>query len=119
MKSWFFVLVLAVFAFMTTGCNKQYESKAMFFNGDVVVEYLQQSQRGTKDYVTFEFYQRGEYDISFSLTKSGRGKDKLPPNFSLTVDTPPRKYIVEQEILPDFLTITMKKNGVEESKNFQ
>lgn len=115
-----FVLVfLTIFAFMATGCKNQYESKAMFFNGDVVVEYLQQSERMTKDYVTFKFYQRGEYDISFSLTKSGRGRDELPSNFSLTVDTLPREYIVEQKILPDFLTITIKRDGVAESKNFQ
>lgn len=117
MKNWFFLLVLVIFAFCDG--NKQNESKAMFFNGDVVVEYLQQSQRGTKDYVTFKFYQKGEYKVSFSLTKSGRGQDKLPPNFSLIVDTSPREYVVEQEILPDSLTITIKRNGVVEGKNFQ
>jgi len=113
------LFVLTLLLFLTVGCTAQYESKGRYFNGDVVVEYLQQAAAGTKDYVTFKFYKKGEYKINFSVTKRGRGTDKLPENFTLLVENTPREYIVTQKILPDFITVTIENNGITESNDFK
>jgi len=103
------------------GCQPpEYFSKSSYFDGAVIVEYKQSRMRGTNDYLTFRFYEKGNYDISFSTTHRGGcfGENRIPQNFTKTIEVPPREIVVEQYILPNFLQITITRNGKSESHDF-
>lgn len=106
---------------LLAGCkHRQYFAEGSYFDGAVIAEYKQSRARGSNDYLTFRFYEKGTYEISFSITpdKGGRGQDKIPQNFTKTIEVAPREIVVEQYILPDFLRITITKDGKSESHDF-
>lgn len=121
-KRLFLFAALIVAITVLGGCgHREYFSKSSYFDGDVVVEYKQSRSRETNDYLTFRFYEKGAYKISFSITpgERGRGKDNVPKNFTKTIDSPPREIVIEQYVLPDFLRVTIDKNGKSESHDFK
>ena len=106
---------------LLAGCEpRQYFAKGSYFDGAVIAEYKQSRAREMQDYLTFRFYEKGTYEISFSITpnKGGRGQDKIPQNFTKIIELAPREIVVEQYVLPDFLRITITKEGKSESHDF-
>ena len=98
-----------------SGCvGKTYFDKHSYFDGAVVVEYRQTKQRGTDDFITFRFYEKGDYGIYFKA-KNG----KAPKNFEITIKEVPREHVIEQYTLPDFLSVTIYYNGAKESHEFK
>ncbi|MDO8537032.1 MAG: hypothetical protein Q7R94_02190 [bacterium] len=114
-------LILGIALLASCGRSpSEYFSKGSYFDGAVIAEYKQNTAHGTNDYLTFRFYEKGTYKISFSITpdKGDRHRDKIPQNFTETIEVAPREIIVEQYILPDFLRITITKDGKSESRDF-
>ena len=111
-KPWLFAGLILGIALLA-GCTREYFAKGSYFDGAVIAEYKQSTARGTNDYLAFRFYEKGTYEISFSITpgKGGRGQDKVPQNFTKTIEVAPREIVVAQYVLPDFLRITITKNG--------
>ena len=113
------VLIIGLLAASLAACNEPYESKASYFNGSVTVEYLQTRSRSSDDYLTVRFYDPGTYQISFEGVpgKSGRGSDKMPKPFTITVSAA-REVIIRQFVLPDFIRVRVIKDGTEELHDF-
>jgi len=99
--------------------EKEYFSKSSYFDGAVIVEYNTRA-KGISAYLTFRFYEKGTYEVSFSITpdKRGRHRDKIPQNFTKTIEVAPREIVIKQYILPDFLRVTIVKDGESESHDF-
>jgi hypothetical protein len=116
----FAVLAALACVVLLGACSREYFSKGSYFDGAVIVEYKQSSSRGSADYLTFRFYEKGTYQVTFSITpgKGGRGQDKIPQNFTRTFDEAPREVLVKQYILPDFLRVTITKEGKTEINDF-
>jgi len=115
-----FACLILGFAFLV-GCGSgEFFAKGSYFDGAAIVEYKQSRERGRNDYLTFRFYEKGTYAISFSITpdKYGRGQDKIPQNFTKTIEVAPREIVVEQYVLPDFLRVTITKDEKSESHDF-
>lgn len=113
--------LLAVAIILLSGCGTvEFFSKSSYFDGDVVLEYKQTRSRDHNDYVTFRFYQQGTYQITFSITpgKSDRDKEYLPKDFTKAIQQVPREIVVEQYVLPNFLRVTITRDGVSESHDF-
>ncbi len=111
------ILVATIFV----GCGqREYFAKGSYFDGAVIAEYKQNGTPGTNDYLTFRFYEKGTYEISFSIVpgKGGNHQDKLPQNIKKIIEVTPREIIIEQYVLPDFLRITIVKDGKSESHDF-
>lgn len=107
-------------AVVLTGCNSENTSKDSYFNGAAIVEYTQNSERGTNDYVDIRFYEKGSYKISFSCTpgKVGRTACNPPKEVLKNLETSIGEIVVTQESLPDFLRVTITKDGNSESHDF-
>lgn len=122
MRKVVFLLVLGCLFLLLIGCGgtAEYLSKASYFDGTVAVEYEQTRITSHNDYLTFRFYEEGTYEISFSITpeRSTRGQEYLPQDFEITIDDVPREVVKEQYILPDFLRITITRNGESETHDF-
>jgi hypothetical protein len=105
---------------LLAGCTREYFAKSSYFDGAVITEYKQSTARGTNDYLTFRFYEKGTYEIAFSITpgKRGRGEDKIPQNITKVIVSPPLEIVIEQYVLPDFLRITITKDSKSESHDF-
>lgn len=98
------ILAMPSIAALAGGCTpRTYDSKGMLLDGAVVVEYHQTKSRGQNDYLSFRFYETGDYSVDFSITpgKSARGSENLPKKFSLEVTSCPREWIVEQYVIFD------------------
>jgi len=98
----------------------EYFTKSSYFDGAVVIEYRQNYVRGINDRLIFRFYEKGSYEISFSITPGNGGydQDKIPQNFRKTIKVVPREIIVVQHFLPDFLRVTIIKDGKFELHDF-
>jgi hypothetical protein len=107
------IVLMLVIVGMLSGCVGTYYSKYSYFDGAVIVEYRQTKLRGNNDYLDFEFFEIGKYSIYFS-SKNG----KHPSNFEIDITKTPRRHIIEQYILPDFLTISIQYNSSVESHEF-
>jgi len=113
----FFLLVLTMA--LVIGCAREYFSKESYFNSAVIIEYKQTTARGQNDYLTFRFYEKGIYEISFSITPGKRDSPKhLPKGFTKVIEAVPREFVIKQYILPDFLRVTIARNGKSESHDF-
>lgn len=104
------VLVLAIF----TSCAPERFAKNSYFDGAVIVEYRQSYAVGSNDYLTFRFYEKGAYEVSFK----GRVFSSTPKNFTKTIEVAPREIVIKQRALPDVLQITILKDGKSESHKF-
>jgi len=116
----FVILISVVSVMFLAGCQNEYFSKRSYFDDAVIVEYKQSRSRENDDYLTFRFYEKGAYQISFSITpgKGGRGQKDIPKNFTEVVKKAPRESMVRQYVLPDFLRITITRSGVTEINDF-
>lgn len=120
LKMFVLLLVLGVLS----SCQA-YESKADYFNGAVLVEYHQTTQRGNDDYLTMTFNEKGDYSVKFSYTagyersRFNQGKATLPKDFNITVVDSPKSKVISQYVLPGFLTITITHGDETESHDFQ
>ena len=115
-----FIGLLIGVAFLA-GCYEEFfMSRRSYFHGAVIAEYKRQSSvRGTNDYLIFRFYERGTYEITFSARGEGdRSQYKVPQDITEVIEVAPREIIVERQILPEFLRITITKDGKLESHNF-
>jgi len=117
--SLFVCLILGIAVLVGCG-SREYFAKSSYFDGAAIVEYKQNRVHGSNNYLTFRFYEKGTYEIAFSITpgKRGRGQDKIPQNITKTIEVAPREIVVEQYILPDFLRVTITKDGKSESHDF-
>lgn len=119
-RSKLLILALAiVLAVSATGCT--YQSSATYFGGSVLVQYFQTRVRGENDNLTITFNEPGTYHLAFTTTpdKSKYGSQYMPDNRDVTVTTAPRSYVISQYILPSFLRITITRDGVTETHDFQ
>lgn len=115
-----FLAVLAIALILgTAGCS--YQSSATYFGGGVLVQYYQTKVRGENDNLTITFYDPGTYHLAFSTTpgESKRGNQYMPDDRDVTITTAPRPYVISQYVLPDYLRITITKDGVSETHDFQ
>ena len=124
MKKIWSIFVFLVLSFLLVSCSIVHDSKAEYFDGNAIVEYHQTFAAGEYDYLTMTFSEKGEYRVIFSFTKGkedayfNTGK-MLPEGFSVLIDDNPKTKLVSQEVLPGFLTVTIKHNGVTESHEFE
>lgn len=107
------IALLIGLLFSISGC-REYQSNASYFDGQVLVEYHQTKSRGSDDSVTLSFYGAGFYQVAFSSTpgKNDKNAQYMPKDFNTTVLLSPRVHVINQYILPDFLRITIKRNGM-------
>lgn len=114
------VLVCVVLLGACTRTRREYFSKSSYFDGGVIVEYKQSRARGSDDYLTFRFYEKGTYQVIFSITpgKGVWGQDNIPQNFTCIIHRAPREVLVKQYVLPDFLRVTITKDGETELNDF-
>ncbi|HEX9008299.1 MAG TPA: hypothetical protein VF837_03525 [Patescibacteria group bacterium] len=125
MKRIFLVFALILLAFSTISCSKQYNSKADYFDGSVLVEYNTTTAQGENDNLTITFYDKGDYQVDFSYTKGyennswNHGKAVLPENFKYTVTDGPRTKVITEYVLPGFLTVSITHGDKTESHDFK
>lgn len=115
------LLVWLVLSIAVAGCrSKEYFTKGSYFDGAVIAEYKRSTAIGTNDYLTFRFYEKGTYEISFLITsgKGGHGQDNVLQDFTKVIEVVPHEIFIEQYILPDSLQIRITKDGKSESHNF-
>ncbi|MDO8558715.1 MAG: hypothetical protein Q7R84_00065 [bacterium] len=119
MKKLVLFLMVLVAGLLLGGCGViRAQDRQTYFNGAVLVEY-QQKAAPRDDSLTFWFYDKGTYDISFVSTRwSLRGND-VPQDFQIIVESSPRAYIVKPYRLPNYLTITIEHSGAKESREFK
>jgi hypothetical protein len=120
-----FIIVAAITVVSLTSC-RTYNSKADYFDGNVLVEYNQTTHRSEDDTITFTFYDEGDYSVKFSYTDGNQqgasalsGPTKLPADFTFTVKDNPRTKVVSQYVLPGFLTVAITHNEITEIHNFK
>lgn len=120
MKRILAVCMLLLGMLTLSGCQ-QYDSKASYFEGSVLVEYHQTRTRNSDDSITLTFYEPGKYEVAFSRTpgKGSRGAEHMPQSFTVDLDQAPRVRVISQYILPDFLRVTITRNGKSETHDFQ
>lgn len=116
------VVLALIIALSATGCIS-YQSKATYFGGSVLVEYYQIKGSQESDNLTFTFYDTGKYHVSFSTTPGTYNfiyAKYMPTDRDIVIDKTPRVYLIEQYILPDYVRITITKDGdVPETHDFQ
>ena len=119
MKRIITILILIGMLFTLTSC-REHQSKASYFEGKVLVEYHQTDTRSADDNLTLSFYGPGLYEVSFSTTpgQSDRGAQSMPKDFHTAVLLSPRVHVINQFKLPDFLRVSIKRNGNLEVHDF-
>jgi len=115
-------LIAAIIVFLAlSSCNNgEYFCKDLYFNSAVIVEYKQSRSRNSDDYVTIKIYERGTYYINFSKTNGKRCSSSatIPQDIVKNIETAPREIVIKHYILPDFLTISISRDGKVESHDF-
>ena len=107
MKKKLVVLVLIFVIFGLVGCIRSYDS-VHSYNDEVVVEYHQTKRTGINDYLKFTFNKGGNYTFYFSPEL----KDNTS-KITFHIENAGEIRLVEQYILPDFLTITYNNESYE------
>lgn len=114
--------LLVVTAIGLTGCDsspsaprapEQFNTRAGYFDGSVAVEYRQVRRSRTNDFVSVTFYAPGTYQVSFS-TPPGSSSAKasyMPKDFTIQIGNSPREIVINQYLIPDFLRVTVTKDG--------
>ena|SRR3989344_2921915 len=107
-KTLSFVVLIGIA--VLAGC---YYDRGASFDRTVAIEYNQYLV-GPYDDVTFHFRKAGSYVVSFAIPPQGMGRNQerfLPEKFTLVVQDVPRVLKVEQPFLPDFLQVTVTRDG--------
>jgi hypothetical protein len=122
----FLVLILILTLSLSLTSCRTYNSKADYFDGNVLVEYNQTTRRGEDDTITFTFYEKGDYNVKFSYTDGNKrgatalsGPTTLPDDFTFTVTDNPRTKVISQYVLPGFLTVAITHNDTTETHDFK
>lgn len=114
--------LLCAAAIGLTGCDsrpsephapEQFNARAGYFDGSVAVEYRQVRRSRSNDFVSVTFYAPGTYQVSFS-TPPGSSSAKssyMPKDFTIEVGNTPREIVINQYLIPDFLRVTVSKDG--------
>jgi len=114
MKEKIIVIGILVVLFIGTiglsGCT-MHSSDYTFFNGDVLIGY-RQFISGKNDTLIITFYKSGTYNLSFKPALV------VGSNKTYTINESPRSIIISQYKLPDYLVVTIERNGIQESYKF-
>lgn len=115
--------VILLTALVTAGCNASYNSKASYFGGALLADYQQSSSRDSCDNFTLTFFEPGSYHVAFSQTpgtvgRDGHGPEVMPKDFDVTIAQAPRARVVSQYNLPDYLRVTITRDGRAEFYDF-
>lgn len=125
LKSPRFVTILILCIVLSACGSREYESKADYFDGAVIVEYYQTMQNGSDDSLTMTFNEKGTYHVYFSYTKGyennryNKGRATLPEDFTIVVGDSPKSKVITQYVLPGFLTVAIAHGDETESHDFK
>jgi phosphorylcholine metabolism protein LicD len=112
------LLLLVLLLLLLTACYYTQKDRHTYFDEAVVVTYQQTQTTDYDDFVTLKFYENGSYEVYFAAKAEDCYVENIPQDFKVVVDETPYEHIVKASILPNYLLITIKKNGLEESHEF-
>lgn len=108
------LVILLGIGLLSTSCrSREHVTRSVLMDGAVVVELKRTEESGSNDCLTFQFHEKGTYEISFLIVPGGGAHrwDYLPERFTKTIEVVPTEVVLEQYILPDFLRVRVKREG--------
>ena len=135
-------LSLIVAGIMMSGCKEKYATKQSYFDDAVSVEFIKTHASDGNDYLIFQFYEKGTYEVHFETLsnpietgsqtphrpkgikfwnyteRESPDKKYLPKNFVMNIETTPSKFVITQYILPTFIRITITRDRKSEFHSF-
>lgn len=125
MKKIVLILIGSLFLAALLSSCQDYRSSASYFNGGVLGEYYQTLSHN-QDSFTLTFYEKGEYQVHFSLTPGTESRSfnrkwamTIPEDFTINITDSPRVKVINEWILPGFLRVTITHNGKVEYHDFK
>jgi hypothetical protein len=123
-KQWVALLLIGLLAL--SGCFS--EPKHTFLGGKVDVQYKKvPPEPGGLNFLVFTFHEKGDFEISFSLTEEvpflpkervAEREQKLPSSRSVLVEEVPKTEEILLEQVPLGLVVTIKRGEASESFTF-